>query len=158
MGRGRRVTIDDITNLVENFESNFSTYYGVDDSPLFLIKAIYSIYQEYIDGQEDKEIDLVNNRPEILRSEVIRRYTGKESDEYLIEEYRMQKGRVNKTLRKLMNGKVRSKNLNPKCLVLKGGTRGKGEKANYFIRRKGKLLYTDTNKEKRSVHQRSCNY
>ncbi len=116
MGRGRRVTIDDIGELVENFENNFSTYHEVDDSPLLLIKAIYSIYQESIDGREDKNIDLVNNRPEILRSEVIKRYTGKEPDQDLIEEYRTQKGRVNKTLRKLMNGKVKAKALTQNAL------------------------------------------
>ncbi len=133
MGKRRKITIEDIEAVVENFEEHFSTYHGVDDTPLRLIKAIYWIYREYVEEQEDDKIDLAQNWPEILRSEIIRRYSCKEPTKYLEDEYRTYKSKVNKTLKKLIKVKEKGKSLNPKCLILKVGTRGKGEKANYFV-------------------------
>lgn len=128
----KKITFADIRELVENFERTYPKREGVPKNTLNLLKAIFEIYSEHIEKQKNKHIDLSidKNRPAILRSELIRRYGGGSE---LEGGFYTDKSRLNNYLRRMIFDFENGKSLNPKCLVLKRATSGKGETSNYFI-------------------------
>lgn len=126
----RKITFQDIEKIVENFEKHFK-----GNEPRLLLKAIYSIYREHSTKISDKNIDLgkKENRPEISRSDVIRRYRKQEPDKNLIDDYKSHKGIIRKKLKEMIVLYEDGKSLNPKCLMIKSTRKGGGEESNYFV-------------------------
>lgn len=134
----KKITWKDIQEVVRNIKEYYDLYMIPDKAPLRLLEAIYSLYQEHMEKQPMKNINLnaEANRPKILRSEVIRRYTNEETGKELFEEYRIVKGRINRKLKECAykEDKKLKKLLNPKGLVLAASERkGRGEESNYFV-------------------------
>lgn len=131
----KEITFSDVKEVVENFERTYPKRYGVSQNILDLIKAIFSIYSEHIEKQKNKNINLglEKNRPEVLRSELIRRYRRQEPSEDLEEKFYTDKSRVNEKLIKMIFDAENGRSLNPKCLVVKMAKSMEGEKSNYFV-------------------------
>ena len=134
----RKITWKDIQELVRNIKEYYYHYTIKDEAPLLLLESIFLIYREHMEKQPNKNINLnvERNRPKIMRSAVIMRYKGKEPDKGLIEDYRTDKGRINRKLEELTSKKDKMMNeiLNPKGLVLVAAERkGRGEISNYFV-------------------------
>ncbi len=134
----KKISWEDVQDLVRNVKAYYDSYTIGDKAPLMLLTAIFLIYREHMDKQADKNINLnmEANRPEILRSEVIKKYIDKEPDRELFKKYRIDKGWINKKLKEFISKKDKKTGriLNPKGLVLVTASRkGEAEKANYFV-------------------------
>lgn len=132
-----KITWKDIHQLVQNYREYYKKTETQTDAPLKLMETIFSIYNEHMKKQEDKNIDLSlnKNRPEILRSNIIRKYRGKEPDYDLRQDFKTDKGVINRKLREFIHKKNPRTNqsINPKCLVLASATAYGAEAANFFI-------------------------